>query len=122
MAISTRWLARGTAVSPAVCRQRRDRLGQAGVALGEPSGVVAGERDVHAARVAEVDVGVVVGGLGGFGDRAHEGGALGERRRLEPGLDRLEDDPPVGQVVGRGELGARDRRGHAVHGRSGRDR
>ena len=77
--------------------------GQRRVAVGEPCGVVAGEAHVQAP-VAEVEVGMVVGRLGQIGDLTDEGDRVDERRGHEPGLDPLQQDAPVGQVVAAGEL------------------
>ena len=59
-----------------------DLGGEVEVLVGEAAGVVGRERDPHLA-VADVEVRVVVGGLGPLGDAGDEGDRVGERRELE---------------------------------------
>ena len=113
IATSSRVLARGSAVMPRAAASSEIVRGQRGVAVGEPAGVVAGEAHVQAP-VAEVEVGMVVGRLGRVGDLADEGDRVDEGRGHEPGLDPLQQDAPVGQVVAAGELRRRVPISHAV--------
>lgn len=69
-----------------------------------------GQGHVHPAGVAQVDVGVVVGGVGGPGDGLHEGGAGGEPGRHEVGVQGVDEHPPVAEGRVGGDLGRRHRR------------
>ncbi len=90
--------AAGHGDQPTRCRQLGDPAGQAGISVGEPVGVMAGQQDVHPP-VAEVDVGVVVDVVGRRRHRSHERRPGGVVRSVEPRLDGLEEHPPVPQVV-----------------------
>ena len=87
--------------------QLRDGGGERGVAVGQATDVVAHEPHVHAPGIAHLEVGVMVGGVGRGGDLTGERRSFGERRRREPGLEALQQDSPVGELVTAGELGLR---------------
>ena len=108
MHTSRRVLTRGSAVDASSRRELGDGAGERRIAVGEPTGIVAREAHVQAP-VAEIEVGMVVGRLSRVGDLADEGDRVREGRGHEPGLDPLQQDAPVGQVVAAGELRSRVR-------------
>jgi hypothetical protein len=93
--------------------ERRDGAGEGRVEIAQAPGRVGAEHDVHHARVAQVDVRMVVGRIGGGGDPGDELGATAERGGPEDRIDPAERDAPVVESVERAEL---ERGQHLRHG------
>ena len=93
--------AAGVGVDAELCCVAADLACEVEVAAGDTAGVVAGERDNHVG-VGELNVRVVVGGLGGGTDLVDQREAGSEVAGAEPSLDASKDLPPVRETRRRG--------------------
>ena len=81
---------------PQLGGDRRDRAGHLDIVRGEAVGVVGGQQDVDT-RVGDRQIGMVVRRVGRSADAGRELEALGHRARVERGLQRAQQHPPVVQ-------------------------
>ena len=99
MATSVRCGSSGSVDRASTAGELGDLRGESQITVCQVAGSMRGQRDMNAVGIAEVDVGMMIGGIGGCCDLLHQPRRSPERAGPEVGVDHCGDVTPVGQVV-----------------------